>query len=427
MTDLWDPGGMTDALIDLTITGIAHGGTAVGRHDGRVVFVADAIPGERVRARVTDTRRDRFWRAEAVDVLEPSADRRPHVWPEADISRDPAIRPGGADFGHMTLEHQRALKQRVLQEALDRFADGRYQAPTVEGIPDSDEVSHDPSQAGLRWRTRMTVHVDDDGHIGPFATRSHRVIAVDDYPLAATALADKARALAARAARGETITINGRRVRAGDRIDLILDSDGGVHVLHGKQRAATETIQQRVGERVFELDAAGFWQVHPHAASTLSQTVTNLLRDRVDADHVHLDLYGGVGLLAAALFDAGAHDVVTVESDRHATQYAAANLAGHEVQAVTARVDKFLAAAQAEDPIGAVVLDPPRQGAGRAVVDGVAALHPDAVVYVACDPVALARDLGYFHEHGWRARQLQAFDLFPHSHHFETIALLERQ
>jgi tRNA/tmRNA/rRNA uracil-C5-methylase (TrmA/RlmC/RlmD family) len=174
------------------------------------------------------------------------------------------------------------------------------------------------------------------------------------------------------------------------------------------------------------VDADGFWQVHPRAAAVLDDAVRTLLAGRVDPGSIHFDLYGGVGLLASSLAAVGATDIVTVESSRRATTHAQENLADVDATAVTARVDRYLAGLPAEARAGAVVLDPPRAGAGRAVVEGVHALHPDAVAYVACDPVALARDLGTFRGLGWNVAALDAFDLFPHSHHFETVALLTR-
>ncbi|MFB7251699.1 class I SAM-dependent RNA methyltransferase [Microbacterium sp. NPDC056234] len=420
-------------LLDLDITGIAHGGTFVARHEGRVVFVADAIPGERVRARLTEAPSDaaadtrRFWRAETVEVLEASPHRRPHVWPEADVARDPSDRPGGADLGHIELGHQRALKRQVLSEALDRFAGGGLDAPEISALDDSD---------GTGWRTRVTLHVDADGVAGPFAARSHRVIPVSSHPLACPAVAEAAARLG---------------VARPGRIELVEPADGDVRVLplpEKGRRPEPDTVVERVGDRSFTVDASGFWQVHHGAAAALDSTVRDLLAGRVDPELTHLDLYGGVGLFAASLAELGATDIITVESDRRATEHAARNLAPLDVTAVTARVDRFLGAPVRETrpvrgrrrpprpapqavldpamPIGAVVLDPPRSGAGRGVVDAVAALSPEAIVYVACDPVALARDLGTFRAHGWEPAGLRALDLFPHTHHFEVVALLTR-
>lgn len=406
---------MTSDLLDLEITGIAHGGVFVARHEGRVVFVSDAVPGERVRARLTDpaagseTDTRSFWRAETVEVLEASPHRRRHIWREADVTRAPADRPGGADLGHIELAHQRTLKRQVLAEALDRFAGGGIEAPEVSALDESD---------GTGWRTRVTLHVDADGRIGPFAARSHRVIETRELPLARSVIADAARTLAA---------------ADPGRITLVEPGDGRVRVIPQPEKGRQpkpEVVWEQVRERRFAVDAGGFWQVHPHAATTLDEAVRGLLDGRVDARSAHLDLYGGVGLFAATLSDLGARRVTTVESSKRATAHAAANLtkASARVSAVTARVDRFLAKMEADAAKtfsgGTVVLDPPRSGAGRRVVEAVGALHPSAVVYVACDPVALARDLKTFRGLGWEPAALRAYDLFPHSHHFETVALL---
>ncbi|PRB63090.1 class I SAM-dependent RNA methyltransferase [Microbacterium sp. MYb45] len=408
-------------VLELDITGIAHGGTFVARHEGRVVFVSDAIPGERVRARViapqegADASTRSFWRAETIEVLDSSEHRRPHIWAEADLSRDPADRPGGADLGHIDLGHQRVLKRQVLTEALDRFAGSGLVAPEIEAVDSGD---------GTGWRTRVTLHVDDSGEVGPFAARSHRVIPVTRYPLSRPAIAEAALAL-----HGE----------APGRIELVEPADGKVRVIRREEterpakvargfrrRPTPEVIEEVVGDRRFQVDATGFWQVHPRAASVLDAAVYGVLEGHVDEQKTHYDLYGGVGLFAATLADLGGTDIVTVESSARATQHAAANLAPLDVKAVTARVDRFLSTQKSGGRTGAVILDPPRAGAGRQVVDAVHALAPEAIAYVACDPVALARDLGTFRTLGWKVDRLRGFDLFPHSHHFEVVALLTR-
>lgn len=458
-------------LLDLDVTGVAHGGVFVARHEGRVVFVSDAIPGERVRARLADTAKASFWRAETVEVLDASPHRRPHVWAAADISVDPDARPGGADFGHIAIDHQRELKQRVLLEALERFGGLAQPAVTLAGAtpvlaPDGTVVAEETPDA-TRWRTRVSLHVDADGRVGPFAARSHRVIPVDDLPLATAEIEDAARALSG-------------ADHAPGRIDLVQPADGRVRVIprpeparrgaearrpagprrgkrpRGRTAAsasaprtphaptpttpdpAREVVLERVGDRSFRVDAGGFWQVHRLAAHSLSVLVADALaRIGVDPDGHHLDLYGGVGLFAAALADAGgpATHVTSVESDPRATEHAGENLAAWiGARAETDRTERYLtrllaqagAAERARLAHGVVLLDPPRSGAGREVVERVAALSPASVVYVACDPVALARDIGTFRAHGYQPQRVDALDLFPHSHHLEAVAVLSR-
>ncbi|MFT4221297.1 MAG: class I SAM-dependent RNA methyltransferase, partial [Microbacterium sp.] len=209
--------------------------------------------------------------------------------------------------------------------------------------------------------------------------------------------------------------------------------------------AAREVVVERARGRDFRVAAGGFWQVHRLAADTLAGLVVERVRAvaphgqtaAVDPDAWHLDLYGGVGLFAAALGELGGPStrVTSVESDPRATAHARENLAEWAgARAETARVDRWLAAlperATRADRErlrrGVVVLDPPRSGAGAAVSSAIAALQPAAVVYVACDPVALARDLAAFRAAGYQPRSIDAVDLFPNSHHLEAVALLVR-
>lgn len=455
-------------LVDLEITAVAHGGVFVGRHEGRVVFVPDAIPGERVRVRLTDTSKKAFWRGETIEVLDASPHRRPHVWRQADIDTPPDQRPGGADFGHIDLAEQRRLKLEVLGDALRRIgqlevpsaiaqamsasvdgATGAPGAPVAPGAPGAPGATVDETPDGTGWRTRLSLHVDADGRIGPYAARSHRVIPVDDLPLATPGIARAALDLAA----GEP-----------GRIDLVQPSDGRVRVLPRPERTpprrggrgggtaggraaasdpAREIVIERVDGRDFRVDAGGFWQVHRLAAHSLTTAVAGALRSlradgpSIDPDAWHLDLYGGVGLFAATLAElaGGSARVTSVESDPRATEHAGENLAEWVgARAETARVDRWVARLNSEASAtererlsrGVVLLDPPRAGAGREVVDSIASLGPATVVYVACDPVALARDLATFHQRGYDVHPVQAIDLFPHSHHLEAVALLTR-
>jgi tRNA/tmRNA/rRNA uracil-C5-methylase (TrmA/RlmC/RlmD family) len=405
---------------------VAHGGVFVARHEGRVVFVSDTLPGERVLARVSDTRHDRFWRAETVRVLEPSAHRRPHVWQASSIERDPADRAGGAEFGHIELGHQRELKHQVIADAFARMA-GVAEAPEVEGIQESGKRADD-ERDGTRWRTRVRLHVDEEGNVGPYAARSHRVIPVADLPLATEAV-ERAAPL------GET------QMREGI-IDIAVTSEGFVSVTRpdaaGDIGRRPQVVHERVGDRRFALESTGFWQVHRKAPEVLTRAVQDAVDDSLfDPRAFNLDLYGGVGLLAAAVGDrfGPTTRITSVESDERTTDHAAANLAEWiGAQTVTARVEDYLrdltarssAGERSRLRAGTVVLDPPRSGAGREVVDMLTGLAPAQLVYVACDPVALARDLGWLRDRGYELRSVRAFDLFPNTHHVEAVATLTR-
>ncbi|MCU1411394.1 MAG: class SAM-dependent methyltransferase [Rhodoglobus sp.] len=401
--------------IEVDVTNIAHGGVAVARYEGRVVFVADAIPGERVIARVSDDSKAKFWRAETLSVVTPSPHRKEHVWSAAALDRDPADRAGGAEFGHIELAHQRELKRQVLIESLARMAKVETDA-AVEALPGDDERS------GAGWRTRVRLHVGEDGRPGPYAARSHRVIPVTDLPLATDELA---------AAAPLAQNFDGF-----DHVDVLSPSTGGTRLVIGDQKPSV--ITEVVAGREFRLSDRGFWQVHRSAAEALTQAVQSAIDgDRFDPLAHNLDLYGGVGLLAAAVGDrfGPATRITSVESDPKATDFAAENLSEWlGARAETGRVERWvreLAASassteRARLAKGTVVLDPPRSGAGKDVVDTIAGLTPPQVVYVACDPVAFARDVELFQRHGYELTALRAFDLFPNTHHVEAVGTLTR-
>lgn len=407
-------------LCELDITNVAHGGVCVARHEGRVIFVADTIPGERVLARITDASQKSFWRADTLEVLEASDHRQEHIWSAASVERDPAQRAGGAEFGHINLAFQRELKAFVLKDSLSRMAKLDTDV-VVEALPGDDE------SRGTQWRTRVRLHVDAEGKVGPYAARSHNVIEVGNLPLAAPRIAELAPL--------------GQRIEGIDFIDLVGPSGDSARAIAGnvdpaknKKRPAAEPITEIVGTRSFQVDVRGFWQVHRHAAATLSDAVSSMIDEALfDPRAANLDLYGGVGLFAAAVGDrfGSTTRIISVESDEMATEYALENLVDWVgARAVTARVDRYLqsvlrdlnAIEKARFEAATIVLDPPRAGAGKNVVNSIAELSPAQLVYVACDPVALARDVALLAERGYQLQQLRAFDLFPNTHHVEAVA-----
>jgi len=351
---------------------IAHGGSCVarvGEAGGRVVFTRHALPGERVLVEITEgTEGDRFWRGDAVEVLVPSSDR---VSPPCPVAGPGGC--GGCDFQHVSLPAQRRLKAEVVSEQLRRLA----------GLDVPVEVeAASPEDTGLRWRTRVRYAATPDGRRGMRRYRSHEVIPVEECLLA--------RHDARGPGPGEVI-----------------------------ERVATAT-----NEHEFTVAADGFWQVHPAAPALLVETVLDQLRPR--AGERVVDLYAGVGLFSAFLADRVGEEgtVLAVEGDRTAAGHAAANLVGRPAcRVVCAPASR----AEVDGPVDLVVLDPPRDGARRPVVEMICSWRPRATSYVACDPAALARDLGIFAEHGYRLTALRAFDLFPMTHHVECVALLTNE
>lgn len=420
-------------VITVTTTAPAAGGTFVARHEGRVVFVRGSAPHETVTARVVDDpatlETSRFWRAETLDVLEPSVDRVPTVWPEAGTDG-----VGGADWAHIALPAQRRIATDVVRELLQRARVMSFPLEDVQVEPAPSDLD------GLSWRTRIRFAVDADGQVGMRGWRSHEVRSVGENPLAAPAIRDldlsswtppegtEAIDAVAPSADSPAVVLLGRdldpaRVEIPDSLrgaHVAVQNSRGLHVLRG-----AETVREAVGGLELKVGVTGFWQVHRDAASLLTEVVENDLGTK-PGDSVW-DLYGGVGLFAASIARLVGQDgeVVSIEGNRRAGHLAQQNL--EAFPAASARTSDATDWVRGQKRgVDRVVLDPPRAGAGTDLMDLLAERVRERIVYISCEPSTLARDLAAIEQKGWRIEDLRAFDLFPHTHHVETVAVLER-
>ena len=405
---------MTAEALTLEIGPVAHGGHCVARHDGRVIFVRHALPGETVRAVVTEAGESAaYWRADAVEVLDASPDRVETAWPEAGPGG-----VGGGELAHVSLGAQRRWKADVVAEQLRRLAHLEPEV-AVEAAPGETD--------GLGWRTRIELVADREGRAGMHRFRSHDVVPIDAMPLASPGL-DVEALLHRRWTPGARLTAVAPV--GGDAPLLLLD--GLPFTERGPDRRPTARHAVRevaeVAGRTYRWRVAGdgFWQVHRAAPAVLAQAVVDAVGVRPGATVV--DLYSGAGLFTVPLADVvGAQgSVIAVEGDARAVKDARRNVHEHPQVALHLGPVTSVLAAGATERADVVVLDPPRVGAGRAVIDAVARLHPDRVVYVACDPAALARDLAYLAGHGFGLTSLRALDLFPMTHHVECVAVVDR-
>lgn len=422
-----------DRLLDLEVTGYANGGSGIARSSGRVVFVTGALPGERVRARITDDRHAAYAKAEVVDVIEPSDHRIQTACAAA------AAGAGCCDLAFVAPDHARELGEQALADVLRRiggFDLDDLAGPRVRPLAD----------ASAGWRVRTRLAVGRDGEVGLRGRRSSAIVTaacaapvsglLDDVAglgaapqseLVLMSDADGARhaaevaapvhrrsAGARRGDRARRRTQQARGARAAVRSVRMLDGDA--------------SVVHRVGERSWEIPVTGFWQAHRGAPGAYSETVLDMLAEVGIGGTVHAwDLYGGVGVFSAALLDGGAArgfetaSVDLVDSDAGALAAAAQTFRDDPVRSHRGAVADLLGHLRRPD---VVVADPPRGGSGADVVDAVAAAQPRAVVHVGCDPAAFARDLGRFAVRGYRVRDWVGFDAFPMTHHVEAIAVL---
>jgi tRNA/tmRNA/rRNA uracil-C5-methylase (TrmA/RlmC/RlmD family) len=385
--------------VEVTVGPIAHGGHCVARHEGQVIFVRHALPGERVIVEITELHKA-YLRGDCVEVLQASPDR---ITPRCPYAH--ANGCGGCDLQHVASPAQRDWKAAVVREQLvrlGRLAGAEVDAldVTVAELPGGDEG----------WRTRVRYRADALGRPGLLKHRSNEVVAIGRCRIAHPEI--------------QALDVLERRWPDTDLIDVVKPSTGPAQLV----QEPPQQIVERAAGHDFTISAGGFWQVHPAAADTLVAAVLDVLDPR-PGEHAW-DLYGGAGLFAAALADrVGVTGAVTlVESARDGVVAARANLAALPVRVIEATVERALhrdrrPKERLPHP-DVVVLDPPRTGAGAAVVKAITAARPRAVAYVACDPAALGRDVRTFREQGWTLTALRAYDCFPQTHHVECVALL---
>ncbi|MFP4636495.1 MAG: class I SAM-dependent RNA methyltransferase [Nitriliruptoraceae bacterium] len=418
---------LDDRPREAVIDGFTHGGEGVARVDGKAVFVAGALPGERVVLRVVDDRK-RWARADLVEVVEPSPDRVTPPCPYV-----PAC--GGCDLQHASVEAQLRLKTRVVVEQLTRLGG-------VDDPPVVDARSVGPA-TGYRAQARM--HADADGHLGFHRAGSDEVVAID------RCLVLTAPAQALRERVGDDTGAEEVELRVGDRgevatlspgpgplqlpdgdFDLRLEQPDGTTVA----MRGTGAVTMRVAGYDLEVPADAFFQVGTAAAQALVDTVLAAVgaapaRGAAPGpsgqEEVVWDLYAGVGLLSLPLAATG-RQVLAVEGNPVAAEAAQRNAGAHglALEVITSPVGPLLGRARrGEDRPPApdvVVLDPPRTGAGQRTVDDLVALAPRRIVYVACDVAALARDTAHLTRAGYRLTRAEPLDLFPMTHHVEVVA-----
>jgi tRNA/tmRNA/rRNA uracil-C5-methylase (TrmA/RlmC/RlmD family) len=469
--------------IEVTAVDVAQGGWCVARPEGLpVLFVRHALPGERVLARVTEVT-SRFARAEAIEVREASADRVEPPCPNAHPGGC-----GGCDWQHASLPAQRALKAAVIAQQLRRVAGLELDAEiTVEALPEQGQAGlgwrtrvqfavRPDGLAGLRaHRSHEVIDIGDC----PIAHPAIRDLGLLDYSwegagtveaaVGSPEPADLSRPAdpdqpdrvghqdrvviltkAGRAPRGRRApgSAPGRRAARDERgrdagvrseekaVELFpqeaVDSVEAEAVLIRSAHRLTpvrgrQYLTQFAAGRHWQVNAGGFWQVHPAAADTLSEAVVAALEPK--PGDTALDLYAGAGLFAGVLAPlVGADGSVTaIESDAAAVRDARANLdvypwvRVHRNDVAVAVADRGLPQARL------VVADPPRAGLAREVVDYLTGgSGAERFAYVSCDPATLARDLGLLIAGGWRVDGLRAFDAFPMTHHVECVVTLSR-
>ena len=382
----------------------ANGGSCVARHDGRVVFVRYALPGEVVRARVTGDRGS-YWHAEAIKIVEPSPDRVDSLCGIAGVGG-----AGCCDLAFAAPEAARVLKGQVVANQLARLGDFEW-----DGVaePLGDGTAHG-------WRTRVRLDTTAAGQAGFHRYHSSELVTELNCAQLPGGMLDGLEEVA---------------WSPGAHVYVAVDDDGQRHVVQSGPRSgrknSTRVVEgnyeavQRVGDRVWHIPVTAFWQAHRDAARTYSGLVAQWAR--LESGMTAWDLYGGAGLFAAVLAQAvgDTGEVITVDTSRGSSRAAHAALADLScVSVVTDSVRRALSTQRRRADVA--VLDPPRSGAGREIIDQLVAAEVPRVIHIGCEAASFARDVGLYRKQGYTVEELRVFDSFPLTHHVECVAILTR-
>ncbi len=394
---------MTGSDLILTAGPAANGGSCVARHDGRVVFVRYALPGEVVRVQVV-SERGSYWHADVVEVIEPSPDRIDSLCRIA--GRDGA---GCCDLAFAEPAAARRIKGEVVANQLSRL--GGYEWSGV-----AEEVGEGGPTG---WRTRVRLDVSDAGRAG--FHRYHSAELAEDLNCAQLPA-------------GMLDGLDGSRWPPGSQLYVALDDEGRRHVVqsgprNGRKKATTQVAEgeyeavQRIGGRQWRIPVTAFWQAHRDAPRVYSELVAEAAG--LQPGMTAWDLYGGAGVFAAVLAEGVGESgsVLTVDTSRGAARAARTALADlPQVSVVTESVRRAISGRS--DRPDVAVLDPPRAGAGREIIEQLAGIP--RIIHIGCEAASFARDVGEYLRHGYTVEQLRVFDSFPLTHHVECVAVLTR-
>ena len=381
-------------VIELVIGPVAHGGHFVARHNGQVIFVRHGITNELAKIKITAVS-SKIAHADVIEVLTAAPSR---VSPPCQY----AGKCGGCDFQHIDLLTQRKLKAEIIKEQFMRI--GKIDLPLLGFDLEVNEV--EPTD-GLHWRTRMDFAVSPGGKIGFFGARSNEVVEISQCVIADERM--NVGELAARSWKSDA------------RVEVAVSSTSEVSVMRsGRSISGPTQIVEQVGGNSFKISPEVFWQSHKSAPVTLVKAA--LAQLGVKSNDQVCDLYSGVGLFAAAILkELGDQGFITlIESDKNAVVDARKVFANkNNVKILQGLVAQQLPIVKRADLI---LLDPPRTGAGEVVIKQMIKLKPRKIVYVACDPAALARDSKTLIDAGYKLDHISAYDLFPMTQHIECVA-----
>lgn len=404
---------------EVTPTVYVYGGEALARlPDGRAVFIPYALPDERIRIRLVEEK-ERYARAELLEVLSASPGR---IEPRCAHF----TQCGGCHYQHIPYQEQLIIKQSILKNQLER----------VGKLPDPPVRSMVPSPTAWNYRNHIQLNISENGNPGYFKHRSKQVVPIQECHLPEESLNQIWPALDLEFIPGlDRVSL--RAGEGGQDTMIVLESSDPKPIEFAVDLPLSAVHQGPGGEIVlagddftiieihgfpFVVSAGSFFQVN----TPMAELIVDYLLDTLPlTEHtVLLDVYCGVGLFSVFLAPL-VKQIIGIESDSSAAADFLYNLAGFDsVELYDVPAEDILPYLEISPDI--ILLDPPRAGISKKVLDSVVSLQPDLIAYISCDPATLARDVSRLHNQGYQLQQSTPFDMFPQTYHIESINLFQR-
>ncbi|HHW19986.1 MAG TPA: class I SAM-dependent RNA methyltransferase [Thermodesulfovibrio thiophilus] len=385
-------------VVELTLTGIAHLGEAIGKHNGKIVFVPYAIPGETVKARIIKDEGD-YFRAELVEVITPSFFRE---IPQCKIFGI----CGGCSFQHIAYSYQTKLKEIVLMEQLKRI--GGFENP--EDFTEITIKADNP----YNYRNRADFSINTQKLLGFKIRGSHKFINVEYCHIMHDSINRILSIIQRKSPKRKTHNITIRYgINTGQ---LLVQPEINTEEIETGQKFYFEKIL----DREFMISAPSFFQVNTYQAQKLIEVVLSYINP---ADRIIIDAYAGVGTFTVFLAER-AERVIAIEESRSAFKDAQVNIKKFDnISYLCKKTEEALFEPNINGNV--IVIDPPRVGCMKEVLEAIAQKQIKKVIYVSCEPSTLARDLKYLKEKGYRLVEVQPVDMFPQTYHIENVALMQ--
>lgn len=383
--------------LEVEIERMLPGGVGLAHAEGLTLFVSLAAPGDTLRVQI-DRVRGKTAFASVLEVIKPSPVR---VEPPCPYFG----RCGGCDFQQLDYQMQLQAKVEIIRDCFHRIA----------GIADLPEISIHPSSNQWQYRARANWQFDPQTrHFGYFEAGSHRVC---DVEVCAVLLPDLQKILEEQRAHIRNDSFPG----AVKNVEVVA-GDEGVSISPVWDGFETKNVSRSIGDESYHFSADAFFQVNHELLVPLVHEATRNARGALA-----LDLYCGVGLFTIPLARCFER-VVGVESNPTSARFARLNLKNAQLESariITARVGEWLSSqSTVSEAVDFLLLDPPRSGVENIVIKGILASRPRQISYVSCDPATLARDLKKLLAAGYFLDSAAAFDMFPQTHHVETVVRL---